>query len=199
MSDTPRGAEEVLEFWFGPLDDHGLSDEAHRSRWFATDESFDAEVRDRFGALHAECARGEHDDWLQTPRGRLALIIVFDQLSRNIYRDTPEMYAQDLKALAVAKEALASGDEAALATQERFFLYMPLMHAEDLQAQDQCVSLFEKAQAELPPAAAPKFDPKWAVMHRDIVARFGRFPHRNHLLDRESTDDERAFLDEPSF
>jgi len=197
MSETPADAETVLEFWLGPLDDHGFSDESHRRRWFEKSPTFDQRIRERFGELHAQSVRGELDEWRQTPRGRLALVILLDQFSRNLHRDSPAMYDADPQALAVAREAIDAGDEAELAPQERYFLYMPFMHAEDRDAQEHCVRLFERAQATLPEHLADRFDPKWAVMHRDIVARFGRFPHRNEILDREATDEEKAFLEKP--
>jgi len=195
MSDTE--AEELLRFWFGPLDDDGFSDDAHCQRWYAKDPGFDETLRERFGELHARASRGELAPWKETPRGRLALVLLLDQLSRNLYRDTSAMYDNDAEALAVAEQALDAGDEAALAPQERYFLYMPFMHAEDRDAQARCLALFERAQAQLPAPLADRFDPKWAVMHKAIVDRFGRFPHRNELLDRESTPEEREFLTKP--
>lgn len=196
MSET-AAAEDVLDFWLGPLDEHGFSDDDHRKRWFQKDESFDALLRERFGALHARAARGELDDWGETPRGRVALVILLDQMSRNLHRGTPAMYAHDDEALAIARRALEAGDDEVLEAQERYFLYMPFLHAEDGAAQERCVELFEQAQQELPPEIAERFDPKWAVLHRDVVKRFGRFPHRNELLGRESTAEEEAFLKEP--
>ena len=197
MSDTPAAAEAILEFWLGPLDEHGFSDESHKRRWFEKSATFDRTLRERFGELHAQGARGELEEWKETPRGRLALVILLDQLSRNLYRDTPAMYDSDPEALAVARQALDAGDEATLAPQERYFLYMPFMHAEDRDAQARCLTLFQEAQAKLPEHLQDRFDPKWAVMHKDIVDRFGRFPHRNELLDRECTDEEREFLEKP--
>ncbi|MAQ14921.1 MAG: hypothetical protein CMN30_09010 [Sandaracinus sp.] len=190
---TDPRIDELLDFWLGPLDAEGFSDAAHQQRWFQKSDDFDRELEERFGALHRAAAAGELDEWRKTPRGRLALIVLLDQLSRNLHRDTPGMFAQDPEALALAKEALALGDEATLAPQERYFLYMPFMHSEDPSDQEKCVALFEAAQARYP----GNFDPKWAVAHRDIVVRFGRFPHRNAILGRESTAEERAFLEEP--
>jgi len=197
MNETPAAAEAVLDFWLGPLDEHGFSDDDHRKRWFEKNETFDAAIEERFGVLHARAASGELDDWAETPRGRLALVILLDQMSRNLYRDRPAMYANDEKALALADEALEAGDAEALAPQERYFLYMPFMHAEDRDAQARCVALFEAEQERLPESLACRFDPKWAVDHRDIVERFGRFPHRNAILGRESTEEEEAFLQQP--
>lgn len=197
MSETPAAAEAVLDFWLGPLNEHGFSDDDHRRRWFEKNATFDASIEERFGVLHARASGGELDDWAETPRGRVALVILLDQMSRNLYRDTPSMYANDEKALAVAEQALEKGDADVLACQERYFLYMPFMHAEDRNAQERCVRLFEREQERLPESLAGSFDPKWAVMHRDIVERFGRFPHRNAILGRDSTDEEKAFLEKP--
>jgi len=194
---THPDAEDVLELWFGQLDEDGRADDAHRQRWFRKDPDFDALLRERFGALHEAVAAGERPAWRETPRGRLATIVVLDQLSRNLHRDTARMFENDAEALAVAEAALAAGDDDALATHERYFLYMPFMHAEDLEAQERCVRLFEAARDAAPPKLASTFDPTWAVRHRDIVARFGRFPHRNALLGRASTPEEEAFLKEP--
>ena len=189
--------DDILDFWLGPLDDQGFSDDAHRQQWFQKDDAFDQALRDRFGALHERASRGELDGWRDTPRGRLALVIVLDQFSRNLFRGRAAMFAQDEAALALARTALAHGDEAALAPQERYFLYMPFMHSEALADQEKCVALFEGARASVAPERRDAFDPKWAVMHRDIVARFGRFPHRNEILGRQSTPEEVAFLEEP--
>jgi uncharacterized protein (DUF924 family) len=171
--------EDVLAFWFGqpPV------------RHFRKDPVFDQEIRDRFGALHGELVLGEHDDWLTTPRGRLAAIIVLDQFSRNMFRDTPGMFASDPQALQLALEGLARGDDRALSEAERSFFYMPLMHAEDRAVQDRCVELFR--------ALGIENNLKFAVMHRDIVQRFGRFPHRNAVLGRTSTPEEVEFLAQP--
>lgn len=170
--------EEVLAFWF-----------ADPARWWKKDPAFDAEVRAHFGALHEEIERGAHEDWLGTPRGALAYVIVLDQLSRNMFRGTPRMFASDARALAAAREALDRGHDAALAPAERSFLYMPFMHSEDLADQERCVELFR--------AAGLPGQLRYAEQHRDIVRRFGRFPHRNEILGRASTDEERAFLAQP--
>jgi uncharacterized protein (DUF924 family) len=171
--------DDVLGFWFGQPPE----------RWFRKDPVFDQEIRARFTALHGELGLGEHDDWLATPRGRLAAIIVLDQFSRNMFRDTPGMFDSDARALAIALEGLARGDDRALGDAERQFFYMPLMHAEDLACQDRCVELFAAAGN----ANALRF----AELHRDIVRRFGRFPHRNALLGRSSTPEEVEFLTQP--
>jgi uncharacterized protein (DUF924 family) len=177
----------LLSFWFGPLDAEGRADAAHRERWFRKDAAFDRELRERFGTLHAEVAAGRHESWLATPRGRLAYVIALDQLSRNLFRDSARAFETDARALEVALEGLSSGVDRALARDERSFLYMPLMHSEDLAVQERCVALFADFPDNLP----------FAEAHRDIVRRFKRFPHRNAVLGRASTPEELAFLQEP--
>lgn len=191
--------EKVLAFWLGELDADGLAPAALAERWWRKDPDFDALIRARFGALHAAVAAGRHEDWLASPRGRLAQIIVLDQLSRNLFRDTARMFAWDERALTLAHDGLARHDPAQLATDERVFLYMPLMHSESLADQERCVALFESLAAGLTGHARARIDRNldFARRHRDIVARFGRFPHRNALLARTSSEAEKAFLEQP--
>lgn len=188
--------EEVLTFWFGTLDRDGRADPAHAERWFRSDPAFDASIRERFDALHAAVGRGEREDWLAAPRGRLSYVIVLDQFSRNLYRGTGRMFAWDAQALAVALAGADAGEDQALAFDERSFLYMPLMHSESLAVQDRCVALFTSLRdgqsGRLREHAAYSLD--FAERHRDIVQRFGRFPHRNALLGRASTPEELEFL-----
>jgi uncharacterized protein (DUF924 family)/uncharacterized protein YciI len=195
----PSDFREVLRFWFGDLDAQGQADAAHSQRWYRKDPAFDRLVTDTFGELHAAVTRGERDHWLATPQGRLAVIIVLDQLSRNMFRDTPRSFAQDVRAQAVALEGLARGEDRQLPAAERSFFYMPLMHAEDRALQERCVAAFSGWRDELSGAARERVEGllKYAVQHHDIVRRFGRFPHRNRLLHRESTAEEVAFLKEP--
>jgi uncharacterized protein (DUF924 family) len=199
MGETMIGSEDVLEFWFGELDAHGRADEAHASRWWQKDAAFDQEIRERFGPLHRAIVRGAHADWLQSARGRLATIIVLDQFSRNMFRGTAEMFAQDAKALRLAVDGIERGDDRVVANDERAFFYLPLMHSEELDVQERCVDLFatwcEAVEGDLRKSVEYSLD--FARRHRDIVARFGRFPHRNALLGRPSTPEELAFLEEP--
>lgn len=190
--------EDVLAFWFGELDQQGLASKETTARWFRKSDAFDEEIRSRFGALHAEIARGEREDWLAAPRSRLAYVIVLDQFSRNMFRGTSEMFASDAKALAAAKLSIDAGDDRRHPDAERTFLYMPLMHAESLAEQDCCIELFRALadEAAASGVVAPN-NTEYAIKHRDIVARFGRFPHRNELLGRTSTEEETAFLKEP--
>lgn len=178
-ANTPtQTIDEVLAFWF-----------ADPTRWWKKDPAFDAEVQGRFLALHDAIMRGEREDWLATPRGALAYVVVLDQFSRNMFRGTGRMFASDARALAAARRALARGDDRALAADERIFLYMPFMHSEDIADQDRCVALFTASPSEE--------QLRYAEMHRDIIRRFGRFPHRNALLGRASTPEEEEFLKQP--
>ena len=170
-------ADAVLAFWF---------DEIDSKLWYKKDKGFDATIAARFGDTHAAALAGVLDDWADSARGALALIIVLDQFSRNLHRDSDQAFAADGKALAVARRLVDEGWDATMTDDERQFAYMPFMHSEDLAAQEQCVVLFGKIGR-----------PKWAVDHHKIIARFGRFPHRNEVLGRPTTDEEAAFLKEP--
>lgn len=191
--------DEILALWFGALDARGRADDAHASRWWTKDEAFDAELRERFGALHEAIVRGEREAWLETPRGRLAYVIVLDQLSRNMFRGTARMFAADARALEVAVEGIGRGEDRQLALAERAFLYMPLEHSEALADQERCVALFRAWRDEVPEADRAYVENlvDYAERHLVIVRRFGRFPHRNALLGRASTPEELAFLKEP--
>jgi uncharacterized protein (DUF924 family) len=174
--------QEVLEFWF--------SDEV-RSHWWVKDPAFDEQVRSRLGALHGAAARGELDGWAATADGALALVLLLDQVPRNIHRGSPDSFSCDAKARAVTKAALAAGHDGELADDSRrLFLYLPLEHSEELADQERCLELMR------PLEPAQWYD--FAVLHHRIIARFGRFPHRNQVLGRESTPEEIAFLDGPN-
>ena len=175
---TAANADAVLAFWF----------EATRPfQWYRRDKAFDATVRARFGALHHTAWTGKLDVWRAHPRYVLALILLLDQFSRNIWRDDARAFAADAKALAISREALRRRFDLLYAPRERAFFYMPFMHAEDLSVQEESVALFK---ARLPDAGNLPF----AIEHHDIVKRFGRFPHRNRILGRASTPEEIAFL-----
>ncbi len=191
--------EELLSFWFGELDEHGLADAAHSAKWWKKDPAFDQLLRERFGALHVQVLAGGRDAWLRSARGCLAQVIVLDQLSRNMYRDTPEMYAADARAVAVASQAIAMQLDLSLATAERVFLYMPFMHAEDLPAQERCVTLMSELAQSVDESIRTRVENNvtFAQKHRDIVRDWGRFPHRNAILGRPSSVEEEAFLKQP--
>ena len=189
----------VLEFWFGSLDERGRADQAHASRWWNKDEAFDQEIRERFSDLHAAIVEGGHQDWLDSAQGRLAYVIVLDQFSRNMFRGTGGMFAQDATALRVALEGIERGMDREVAHDQRSFFYLPLMHSEELAVQERCVQLYaawrDEVDADLRGGVEYSLD--FAERHRDIVQRFGRFPHRNALLGRTSTPEELAFLEQP--
>lgn len=190
MSEEHHPPARVLSFWFGDLDEQGGVPESVSSRWFDKNPDFDAQIRTEFGALHAELSAAlflrERPDWLKGAHDLLAAIIVLDQFSRNIYRDTAAMFTQDVLARELCYEMLALGLCEELPEIMRGFSYMPLMHSEQLPDQERCCELF-----------SGRMEHEYAVRHRDIVQRFGRFPHRNAALGRSSTEEELAFLEQP--
>jgi uncharacterized protein (DUF924 family) len=182
-------ASEVLDFWFGTGEARGRA----RPEWYRKDAAFDEEIRRRFSALHAAAALGERDRWREAPDSMVALVVVLDQFSRNLYRDDPRAFSQDEYALRCAREALGRGDEGSRSPVERQFLYMPFEHSERLEDQ---VLAVERMQA-LDAYPETKGLVKWARAHEAIIRRFGRFPHRNAALGRESTPEEIEFLGQP--
>jgi len=194
VTDTP---ESVLEFWFGhDLDSPDVV--AGRARlWFAGDRSFDETIRERFAHLPALAESGELDAWRRAERSCLALVLVLDQFPRNLYRGHARCYECDPLALEIATAALERGFDAELAPLEASFLYLPLEHAEDVAAQRRSVEFFARLTERAPAGQGEQFESflAYAVRHRDVVERFGRFPHRNALLGRESTAEELAYLE----
>ena len=178
-------AAAVLDFWFGP------GPPVWRKMWFLKDPDFDASCA-RFAPLRAAALAGAHDAWAETPRGVLALLILLDQLSRNLFRGQAAAFAADPRARALAGAALERGFDRALTPIERVFLYLPVMHSEALADQDLSVTLCEA----LPPIEGASVAEQ-ARRHRDVIRRFGRYPHRNAALGRASTPDELAYLAEP--
>ena len=169
--------QQVIRFWF---------EEILPAQWWDKDPAFDQQIRDRFGAVHRQGARCELYGWRTSPLGRLAEIIVLDQFSRNMFRNSPQAFAHDPLALALAQEAIASGADQELSQAERNFLYMPFMHSESLSIHEIAVRLFEKNGLE----SALEYELK----HRAIIERFGRYPHRNAILGRKSTTEELFFI-----
>jgi uncharacterized protein (DUF924 family) len=196
---SPSRPEEVLSFWFGDVDSDGLATEDVSQRWWLKSASFDREVDAKFGTLWQDVVDGQHEDWLAAPRSLLAYVIVLDQFSRNLSRDDPRAFEQDDRALGAAASAIDRGWDLELAGHLRVFLYMPFMHSEDLMAQEKAVALFsafrDSSMGKLRAALEPNVD--FAVQHRNIVARFRRFPHRNAVLGRTSTAEESEFLQQP--
>jgi uncharacterized protein (DUF924 family) len=196
--------DEILQFWFGEDDAATL---AQVRRWFEKDAAFDAEIRARFGEDIERALAGSLDAWssgAEGPRGRLAFVVLADQLTRNVFRGTPGSFSGDARALAACLGALAAGAERSLSPLQRYVLFMPMMHAEDRAVQQRAVASFDALAAEAEAAgAAPELTSllrsahDYALRHAAIVERFGRFPHRNELLGRASTEEEAAFLKEP--
>lgn len=188
--------DDVLSFWFSDADLEAPPGAERFALWFQSTAAQDQEIRDRFGDAIALAQRGELDGWSATPAGRLALVLTLDQLPRNAARGSAGAFAGDALALRHALRAIDRGEDRRLPTLQRIFLYLPLEHAEDLAHQERCVALMAQAAAEAPAALGPLLAQwvSYAEQHRDIVARFGRFPHRNAALGRVSTPDELAFL-----
>jgi uncharacterized protein (DUF924 family) len=188
--------DEIIGFWFGGSPEDPRAIESRSPAWFRSDPCFDEEIRARFGADHDAASRGERDPWRATERGSLALILVLDQFSRNLHRGTPRAFAQDGQAQAVCLDGLDRGSDRVLPTLARAFFYLPLHHAEDSLLQDRCVEEFRRLLAETPPVFAKIIGAfsDYAEGHWDVVRRFGRFPHRNAILGRESTAEEQAYL-----
>jgi uncharacterized protein (DUF924 family) len=185
-------AEQVLEFWFDAPSsaDYGQT----RKAWFAKDDAFDQTIRDRFGALIERTLRGEHERWADEARSALAQILVLDQFTRNAFRGSARAFAGDARALAAASRMVGLRQDEALPVFMRSFAYLPFEHAEGLAMQDESVRLFTRLVAGID-------DPErlldYALRHRAIIERFGRFPHRNASLGRQSTAEEIAFLKQP--
>jgi uncharacterized protein (DUF924 family) len=199
MADAIDDPEHVVHFWFGELDANGFADDEHQARWWRKDPAFDQQVRDRFAELHEAVLAGRRENWLATARGRLAFIVVLDQFSRNMFRGSARMHTGDARACDAAADGIERGMDRALAHSERSIFYMPLMHSEVLAEQDLCVELVTRWRDEVSEPwreRVAKFLP-YAEQHRDIVRRFGRFPHRNAILGRVSTPEELAFLSKP--
>jgi uncharacterized protein (DUF924 family) len=189
--------DDVLDFWFGA--DAAAVDAAAVQRWFARDDAFDATIRERFGAAVPIARDGGLDAWARHPRGWLALLLVLDQFPRNLHRGSPLAFASDARALDTAAAGIGRGDDQALLPIERVFSYLPLEHAEDLAMQERCVRLFTTLRDSVAAAERERFADflGYARRHHDVIARFGRFPHRNAVLGRASTPAELAYLAEP--
>jgi uncharacterized protein (DUF924 family) len=185
-------AQEVLDFWF--LAEGQAGHNARREAWFKKDDAFDVAIKDRFGTLIDRALAGALAPWTQTTNGTLATIIVLDQFTRNVFRNTPRAFAGDPQALSLARELVAAGADRTLPGVRRLFVYLPFEHAEDLTTQNESLRLFESLARD-EPALADLLT--WAERHHAVVARFGRFPHRNAILGRVSSPEEQAFLKEP--
>jgi uncharacterized protein (DUF924 family) len=186
-----KRAKAILDFWFGAPDsaEYGKS----RPVWFKKDDAFDAEIMARFGGMHRDAAAGRYDSWQAAPKAALALIVLLDQFSRNMYRGTPASFACDQHAQRIARNTVARGFDSGLLPVERWFVYLPFEHAEDMASQKMSLRLFAGQRNDS--GYANNMD--YSRRHYDIVARFGRFPHRNAILERKSTPEEIEFLRQP--
>lgn len=186
---------ELLDAWFGDTAKNPAGIRARNEFWFSADKKRDEHLKTRFGSLVEQAANGRLYHWLDEPEGRLALIIALDQLPRNLFRGTPRAFAHDAYTAALCLAAAHTGQDRLLEPTQRAFLYMPLQHFEDLQAQEAGVALYEGLANDTPewPVFRESFLP-FAQLHRDIIARFGRFPHRNEVMKRDSTEEEKEYL-----
>lgn len=172
---------ELIDFWR----------DAGHDRWFQPDESFDEEIRRRYGELHHAAARGELDAWRETAEGSLALLLLLDQFPRNLFRNSPHAYAADPLALRLAEQSYEQGFDGQVEPVLRPFFLLPFEHSERLEDHDRAVALAERLKADI--GDGETLD--WAVKHREVIRRFGRFPHRNRALARDTTPEEQAYLD----
>ena len=188
---VPEDAQAVLAFWFDPI---------QQPRWFSASPEFDAKIRGRFGETFRLAAEGKLEQWADTPQGWLALLIVLDQFSRNLHRDDPRAWAQDLHAQRLALWGIKEGYDRQLPPMQRVFAYMPLEHAEDMRLQQHCFALFDALCEHLPAEERHRYTGflDYARQHQAVIARFGRFPHRNALLGRSCTPEELDYLAEPN-
>jgi uncharacterized protein (DUF924 family) len=182
LTEQGGGPADVMAFWA----------EAGEEKWFRKNEAFDHLMQERFAALHAEAAAGRLADWAETPEGALALILLLDQFSRNMFRGKPQCFAQDAMAVEVAGKSLQAGFDRSVDPKLRSFFYMPFMHSESIGDQERCVALFHELTGS-------REGLKYALEHRKIIRRFGRFPHRNAILGRHTTPAEQSFLDGGGF
>lgn len=194
----------ILQFWFEGVDDSTLIDKGKRpfSKWFRVDKGLDQEIRERFESDLNNALTGKYQDWEKSPQGSLALILLYDQFTRNMYRDTPGMYVGDAPARELTLRLTSGRKEHTLYFVERVFVYMPLMHAEDIQAQRLSAQYFRELAEESKDKNPGNthyynYSLDYANRHRAIIKRFGRFPHRNKILGRVSTSEEIEFLKKP--
>ena len=191
--------DELLDFWFGDKDDDVEAGESQSALWWGSGTETDDLLSGKYGQAASAAAAGTLDHWTGSPRGRLALILLLDQLPRVIHRGTQGAFAQDEKARRVATQGLSSGADQLLRPIERVFFYLPFEHSEEEADQQRSIELYRELAATVPEKWRNSFDfyLDFAVRHRDIVDRFGRYPHRNEILGRESTPEELEFLKEP--
>lgn len=183
-------AQKILDFWFGPPKQASY---ATRQVWFIKQPEFDLEIRTHFLNDYEQAAAGNLDQWKNSPESCLALILLLDQFPRNMFRNTPQAFATDWQALSTAQYAVAQGYDRSLLPVQRWFIYLPFEHSENLEHQNRAVALFKQLSDDPDSADAIKY----AIRHREVILKFGRFPHRNAILGRVSTAQEEEFLQQP--
>ncbi|MBT8129208.1 MAG: DUF924 domain-containing protein [Gammaproteobacteria bacterium] len=193
--------EKILEFWFGTFPNAWTADKSKQDMWFGNGAAYDADIFSTFGADYFRAVDGELDSWAESPRGRLALIILLDQFSRHIHRGGAEAFAQDQKAQQLCIEGISAGDDQSLHPVERSFFYLPLEHAEDLERQNLAIEAYSQLIQDVPEQYRQPLEValEWAQKHHYVIERFGRFPELNEILGRESTDEEIAFIKEDEY
>jgi uncharacterized protein (DUF924 family) len=189
----PAAIDAIHDYWFGELDETGMADPGRNALWFRSTPADDDHCRARFGELVQTALGGGLGHWETTDRGLMALILLLDQFTRTIYRGTRQAFAGDARALSLAQHCIAHGHHQRLPAIHQVFLFLPLEHSEDLEVQDECVALFKELAAV---TGLPKLTDytRFAIAHRDVIAQFGRFPHRNATLGRTSSVAELAYL-----
>ena len=179
----------ILDYWFGQLDPLGMAVAPQQQLWFKSSRATDDLIRDQFLELIEAALRGELAVWRDTMPGNMALVLLLDQFTRNVFRDTPKAFSGDLQALEICRGLVSSGQHLELPLSHRVFLYIPYEHSENLQVQDEGVALFDQLLTQCPQPAHEELARfmQYAVAHREVIAQFGRFPHRNKILQRHST------------
>ena len=195
MRDSERIAA-IHDFWFGPLDADGMPEQERHGLWFGASDTTDTEIGARFGTDVAAALEGRYDHWYDAGGGIVALALLLDQFTRNIYRGTPAAFSGDEAALALARRAVNDGIDRGLPTIHRVFLYIPFEHAENLSDQDEGIACFDRLLKDAPEGARDRLEGfrRYMVAHREVIAEFGRFPHRNPVLGRESSPEEQEHL-----
>ena len=188
--------EDILQFWFGAFPTPYTADKSKSDMWFKNGATYDSEIFINFGVDYDKAINGELDYWIDSYRGRLALIILLDQFSRHIHRGTADAFSQDEKAQALCIDGLGAGDDARCHSVERSFFYLPLQHAEDAEKQNLSVRAYEQLVRDVPEQYQKSFNVNlsFAKSHQFVIEKFGRFPELNEILSRESTDEELAFI-----
>ena len=197
MTDSDR-IQAILHYWFDELDALGMCQQAQNKLWFQSRQETDREIEQRFGADVKQALAGDLNHWVDKKDGLIALVILLDQFTRNIYRGTPAAFSGDRQALVLAETAVAGGADRRIATIHRVFLYIPYEHAEDLATQEAGIGCFDRLLENCHPDAGERVSGfrDYSVAHRDVITRFGRFPHRNAILGRDSTGEELAHLEQ---